>query len=328
MKRSYTWNHILLFAQICGQIDDEDSATASWVRITEEHNKQTFPFTLWPLTYRTCEVTTSPAMCTPIHLPSTDAMCDYNVKLIKCNEVVIICIQENSCGSWCRHPCRADLGGTVDEETGEADTEVSFDNHEGQHSNATDEPLLPCHAAHCYHRMKTDINNAFYAIQDGTETVVCIGHGAGAAMASCLASDMSQTYEAEKEFLGLERRRVAVDFVGFSDNVVASPAYWDECSHHVDKYICISLDACATLTNAPANMIRNPRCSRVVIDTLSSSPSTKTPTISRSVSVFNKFRGKNRKDKFVDRSKDVDRHISEYISALNARIELSFESAS
>lgn len=326
MKHSYTWNHILLFAKLCGQIDDEDSATASWVRITEEHNKQTFPFTLWPLTYRTCEVTTSPAMCTPVHIPSTDATCDYNVKMLKCNEVVIICIQENSCGDPCHHPCRADLGGAIDEETGEADSEVSFDNHEGQHSYSKAEPLLPCHAAHCYHRMKTDINDAFYAIQDSTESVICIGHGAGATMASCLASDMSRTYEAEKEFLGLETRRVAVDFVGFSDNIVASPAYWDECSYCIDKYICISLEACATATNASVNMIRNPRCSRVVIDTLS--PLTKTPSISRSMSVLNKFRGKNRKDKIFEKSKDVDRHISEYTSALNARIHLSFESDS
>lgn len=265
-------------------------------------------------------------MCTTVHIPSTDATCDYNVTLLKCNEVVIICIQENSCGNPCRHPCRADLGGAIDEETGEADSEVSFDNHEGQHSYSKAEPLLPCHAAHRYHRMKTDINDAFYAIQDSTENVICISHGAGATMASCLASDMSRTYEAEKEFLGLETRRVVVDFVGFSDNVVASPAYWDECSYCIDNYVCITFEACATATNASANMIRNPRCSRVVIDTLS--PLTKTPSISRSMSVLNKFRGKNRKDKFFETSKDVDRHISEYISALNAKINLSFASDS
>ena len=105
MKYDYSWNHILLLAKICARIDDEDSVTASWVQTTEEHNRLTFPFTLWPLSYRTCEVTTSPAMCSPVSIPSTDSACNYSVKIFKCNEVIIICIQ-NQKASIFIYDCR------------------------------------------------------------------------------------------------------------------------------------------------------------------------------------------------------------------------------
>ena len=323
MNYRYTWNHILLFAKICGQIDDEESVTASWVQITEEHNRQAFPFTLWPLSYRTCEVTTSPAMCSPVYIPGTD----YNVKMLKCNEVVIICIQKHSCDTPCLSPCRADLDGSIDDEEVDENTQGFLDNHEQYHSRSKTEALLPCHAAHCYHRIKTGIKDAFYAIQDGTECVICIGHGAGATMASCLASDMSLAYEAEKEFLGLETRRIAVDFIGFSDNVVASPAYWDECSPCIDQYVTIVFEGCESSSKASSNMIRNPRCSRVVINQLDSL--TKNPSLSRSMSVFHKIRNKGyrdnkkKRDCAADPMKDLDGDLPEYVSALNNKIVLS-----
>ena len=207
MKYEYTWSHLLLLAKVCGKIDDDDSATASWVQITEEHNRQTFPFTLWPLTYRTCEVTTSPAMCTPVHVRTTD----YSVKVFKANEVVIVCIQDSSRGgsrdSACSHPCLAEFDG--DNHTGSGAELLWCDavNHVDNHSLSKSEPLLPCHAAHRYNRMKTKVNDVIYDIQDNVECVICTGYGEAAAMASCVACDMSRSYEAEKEFLGLETVR-------------------------------------------------------------------------------------------------------------------------
>lgn len=335
MKYDYSWNHILLLAKICARIDDEDSVTASWVQTTEEHNQLTFPFTLWPLSYRTCEVTTSPAMCSPVHIPSTDSACNYSVKIFKCNEVIIICIQNkhHSCDEGCGHPCLAELDGVVDDESGhteasdntESDTR-DIGTHADHHSFSKIEPLLPCHTAHCYHRMKTVIKDAFYAIQENVECVICTGHGTAARIASCLASDMSRTYEAEREFLGLESRRVGVDFVGFSDYVVASPLYWEECSSFIDKYICIAFDGCAAAvkasTNLDTNMIVNPRCSRVSIDSVSTHSHRR--TISRSMSVLHRMtkKRKDKNDSSTDKSSERDRHISDFVSALTNKITL------
>ena len=311
MKHAYTWSHINLFAKICAKIDNEESVTASWVQTTEEHNKQTFPFTLWPLTYRTCEVTTSPAMCSPVHIASTDSVCDYHVKIIRCNEVVIICIQEGSCGNVCDHPCISDLNGVAYKDVNNNDTE-SYINHANHHCTSEDESLLPCHAAHCYHQIKDGINDAFFSVQDGTESVICIGHGAGATMASCLAADISQIYEEERGFLGLDSKRVSVDFVGFSDFVVASPAYWNRCS--IDSYISISLDVCSTPAKTPALMVRNPRSLRVIIND--------PPSLSRSVSLFDKLKNINKKNSRQPKDRDRDHDISEYVAALNKKILL------
>ncbi|CAM9101853.1 unnamed protein product [Ectocarpus sp. 12 AP-2014] len=333
MKHEYTWNHLFLLAKICGRIDDEDSVTASWVQITEEHNRQTFPFTLWPLTYRTCEVTTSPAMCTPVHILTTD----YSVKMFKSNEVVIICIQDGfhqgSRDGVCRHPCLADFDDVADDEAVADDDEaVETDacrskvamsdvvNHVQRHSVSASDPLLPCHEAHCYHRLKTTVNDAFYDIQDNVECVICVGHGESAAMASCLASDMSRTYEAEKEFLGLETTRVSVDFVGFSDSVVASRAYWDESSSSIAKYILVVFESCA-ITTSDANLVINPRFLIVTVDT---SLPEKNPPMPRSVSVFNKLRvkTKTKRAKKEERPQVKVRHVSDYISALREKVNL------
>lgn len=323
MKYKYTWNHLLLLAKVCGRIDDEDSVTASWVQITEEHNQQTFPFTLWPLTYRTCEVTTSPAMCTPVHIRTTD----YNVKMFKSNEVVIICIQDNiqdsSRDSVCRHPCVAEFDGENDDGAIEIDTGSNdAENHVDKHCLSQYESLLPCHEAHCYNRMKTRVTDAFYEIQDHVECVICTGHGEAAAMASCLASDMSQTYEDEKKFLGLDETRVIVDFVGFSNSVFASTTYWDKHSASIDQYILVGLKRRAATSkissSADTELVINPRCMLLTIDALPM----KTLPMSRSTSVFNKIINKTKRDKQPKQPKDFCRHISEYIQALNNRITL------
>lgn len=340
MKYEYTYNHILLLAKICGCIENEDSLTAWWVQITEEHNQLTFPFTLWPLTYRTCEVTTSPAMCSPVYLPSTNPDFNFSVKMIKCNEVMIICIQGGSPDETCEHPCLADFvdgGGESDDASNDnegADTPsrsrqtTSSYNHADHHSLlSSSKRLLPCYAAHCYRGMKADVKDAFYDIQENVECVICTGHGAAANIASCLACDMSLEYEAEKEFLGLSRRRVVVDFVGFSDDVVASPTYWDECSAFVNEYICVVLEeASEKHGRTPAirtdsrtkSMVPNPRCLRVPIESATSASSNHVP-LSRTMSVLKKLAGKQKKK---DTRVRVENSISAYISALRNKINL------
>ncbi|CAM9208856.1 unnamed protein product, partial [Pylaiella littoralis] len=300
MKHKYTWNHILLFAKVCGQVDDGDSVTASWVRVTEDHNMQTFPFTLWPLTYRTCEVTTSPAMCSPIHLSSEELGCNYDVKIYKCNEVMIVCFQDKPSDSVCQHPCIVDLDDATADET-----------HVDHHSCSKTEPLLPCHVVHCYHQMETRIKDAFYQLEKNIESVVCIGHGASATMAVCLASDMSRTYETEKDFLGLDARRVVVDVVGFSDSVVASPAYWDRFCSFIDEYISLGFANSAKSASYPGvvKMVVNPRSNHVTVDR-SQGPV-------RAPSVFRRLKTKTKSSKS---SAAPSEHISDYIQALDKKI--------
>ncbi|CBN80359.1 EsV-1-55 [Ectocarpus siliculosus] len=318
MKYEYTWNHLLLLAKVCGKTDDDDSVTASWVQITEEHNKQTFPFTLWPLTYRTCEVTTSPAMCTPVQVRTTD----YTVKVFKANEVVIVCIQDSfqdsSRGSVCSHPCLAEFDG--DGHTGSGSDFLSSDaeNHVDKHSLSKTEPLLSCHVAHCYNRMKAKVNDVIYDIQDNVECVICTGYGEAAAMASCVACDMSRSYEAEKEFLGLETTRVLVDFVGFSDGIVASPTYWKQNSVSIDKYILVVFEGQASATTSVANLVANPHSLRVTIDAFPANP----PAMSRSMSVLAKLRDKTKRERKTKQPKQLARRISEYIIALNNKVNI------
>lgn len=303
MKYKYTWRHILLFAKICGRIDDGDSVTASWVQVTEDHNMQTFPFTLWPLTYRTCEVTTPPAMCSPIHISSDELGCNYDVKIFKCNEVVIICFQDKSFGTTtCDHPCLAELDG-VEEES----------NHVDHHSCSKTEALLPCYVAHCYHRVEKRTKDAFYQLEENVECVVCIGHGASASMASCLASDLSRSYEEEKEFLGLDVKRVVVDFAGFSDAVVASPTYWDQCCSCIDEYISLGFEDSWGKKPFPGNvrMIVNPRTNHVTIER------SQKRVGSPSMSLYKRMTNKSSK-----KPKGPGGHISDYISALDKKINV------
>lgn len=299
MKYDYTWSHILLFAKVCGRIDDGDSVTASWVEVTEDHNILTFPFTLWPLTYRTCEVTTSPAMCSPIHISSDDLSCNYDVKLFKCNEVMLICFQDKPCGTTCDHPCIAEVDG---------DGLAQESNHVDNHSFSKTEALLPCHVAHCYYRVEKKIKDAFYQLEGNIECVICIGHGTSASMASCLASDMSRSYEAEKEFLGLDVKRVVVDFIGFSDSVVASPTYWEQCCSCIDVYISVVFKDHLKLKKAfpgTVRMIVNPRSIDVTIER--SEKTLRSPSVS---SLLHRMKPKTSKD------------ISDYISALDKKINV------
>ncbi|AAK14481.1 EsV-1-55 [Ectocarpus siliculosus virus 1] len=320
MKYEYTWNHLLLLARVCGKTDDDDSVTASWVQITEEHNRQTFPFTLWPLTYRTCEVTTSPAMCTPVQVRTTD----YIVKVFKANEVVIVCIQDSfqdsSCDSVCSHPCLAEFDGDNLTGSGSELSPSNAENHVDKHSPSKSEPLLPCHTAHCYNRMKAKVNDVIYDIQDSVDCVICTGYGEAAAMASCVACDMSQSYEAEKEFLGLETTRVRVDFVGFSDCIIASPTYWKQNSVSIDQYILVVFEDQEATT--VGNLVVNPYSLRVTIDALPANP----PAMSRSMSVFAKLRDKTKtkrdKKTKTKQPNKLARSISEYVVALNNKVTL------
>ena len=83
MKYKYTWSHLKLFAQICGYPDTSSTIGENWVKILEKQQEQVFPFTLWPLTYRTSTLMASPAILTPTVSNINTHSCEMIVKLYR-----------------------------------------------------------------------------------------------------------------------------------------------------------------------------------------------------------------------------------------------------
>lgn len=326
MRQEYTWNHVLLLAKICGCRDREEHATASWVNITEEHNRRTFPFTLWPLSYRTCDVTTSPAMCSPVYVTSDKPGPEYVVKLIKCNEVVIVCFQydPDPLGSQCEHPSVAESDGSESEDLEDSsDADVDYNNHQDTHSDRETSALLPCYISRLYNHMKLRLKDEFYDMQEGVQTIICTGYGGGAALASCFASDMSRVYDKERDFLALDAKTVDVDFVGFHEPVVASPAYWEELCSGIDDYISVSFEGLsmskqnlfATTGNNKVVACINPR---TLVVKLSAPEPLKSQSPFQSMVVALKKRGRGTPT-------EPGRNVSDYIAALEKKMSLSVE---
>lgn len=111
------------------------------------------------------------------------------------------------------------------------------------------------------------------------------------------------------------------DFVGFSDNVVASRVYWNECSSCIDEYISITFESTERASTIKGKMVTNPRCTHVTIDTLAT-PSSRM-TLSRSVSMMHRIT-KKKKERLPEKSSEfgIERSISDYIAALNRKIML------
>jgi hypothetical protein len=261
MNHNYTWSHLLILAKICERRDSEDTVTASWVEIVENHHKNTFPFTLWPLSYRTSDITTSPAISSPIFLSGEELGCNFSVKMYRCNEVIIVCVQRDDGVDDDELTCTKNC--SVENDFSEFDGNSKF--HSLQHSNILSKPLVTCHLAHNYFRIKEKSMSCIYELQnynsnDNLESIIFTGFGISAHMASCLAVDISRGYEIERDFLGMEKKRVSVDFIGFSSNMLASPVYWSSPGGHIDIYTTIKLyskktDVTTDLSEYPKNSI-------------------------------------------------------------------------
>lgn len=259
MKNPYTWNHISLLAKLCESVDDNYSITASWINIVETHHSTTFPFTLWPLTYRTSDVNTSPSICSPIFLQFPGTVCDIAVKVYVCNEVIIVCIQNDDIfdeeGSNCVEPCG--VGGSVS---------VTTSGHKQRHCDDENTRLLPCNVSTIYPRIKEEVLPHIYTShmesRGSIDCVIFVGHGFSASIASCLASDIGRTFESQREHLGLDKKLVGVDFVGFSSTPLASNAYWESVGTSIDNYISVDL----ARGRVPRQvLISNPMCSYLLI---------------------------------------------------------------
>ena len=259
MKYPYTWNHISLLARLCENIDDNYSITASWISIVENHHSTTFPFTLWPLSYRTSDVTTSPSICSPVFLQFPGLVCDIAVKIYVCNEVIIVCVQNDSVfddeGSNCEAPCS--VAGSKP---------VTTTNHKESHSEELGSILLPCNVSRVYPGIKEVVLPHIYKSHTDSKgsinCVIFVGHGFSASIASCLACDIGRTFELQKEHLGLEKKMVGVDMVGFSSTPLASHGYWKSVGASVDNYISVDVAE----GKAPRQvLIENPSCSYLVV---------------------------------------------------------------
>ena len=64
-RHKFSWSHLKLFAQMCNCEDDQNNVTENWIQMLENQHQSVFPFTLWPLTYRTSAVILSSSLSTP-----------------------------------------------------------------------------------------------------------------------------------------------------------------------------------------------------------------------------------------------------------------------
>lgn len=89
MKYDYTWNHIKLFADMCSSNDTNDNIIQNWVDMLETHHSNTYPFTLWPLTYKQSAVIASPSLISPkvICIKNTT----LTIKFYASNDIMAIC---------------------------------------------------------------------------------------------------------------------------------------------------------------------------------------------------------------------------------------------
>ena len=260
MKYPYTWNHISLLARLCENIDDHHSITASWISIVEKHHSTTFPFTLWPLSYRTSDVTTSPSICSPIFLQFPGLVCDVAVKIYVCNEVVIVCVQNDDISgkedSSCEASCSVAGSGSV----------ADASDHKASHCDDMGSPLLPCNVSRVYPKIKkTVLPHIYKSYADSKGSIKCVvfvGHGFSASIASCLASDIGRSYESQKEHLGLDEKIVGVDLVAFSSTPLASSGYWGSVGTSIDNYISVDVTEGRHQRQA---LITNPMCSYLAI---------------------------------------------------------------
>ena len=208
MHYQYTWNHIVLLAHICGCKDTKETVTDNWVRILENQQQKMFPFTLWPLTYRTSTMIASPAMSSPSMANiSSKNVCEVTTKFYKSNDVLIICFQ---CSEHWKKNLLSDQGNIV----------AMYD----KVNTKTMKMLSKCQDENPEQEIKC---------------IICTGYGMGATIATLLAHDLAREFDEEAKFLGLENPKTTVDCVCFSMPEMGNDEYWNDFKSVVDEHITI-----------------------------------------------------------------------------------------
>lgn len=234
MLYTYTWNHILLFAQMCNCTDTKSTVTENWVKMLENQQERLFPFTLWPLTYRTSAVIASTSLLSPsVVTTKKDDPCRVVLKIYRSNDVIIMCFQHVGSheGDSCPQLCKFN-------------TDSMSEGH-GEHCSNKDLSLVPCGLMNMYSRIKKKAMIELTKFRSGEESgrsfscIVCTGYEIGAVLATFMASDLANEFKSEAEFMGLEQPMISVDCVCFSIPAVANEKYWEEFDSLVDEHVSV-----------------------------------------------------------------------------------------
>ena len=227
MKYKYTWSHIKLFAQICGYTDTSSTIGENWIKILENHQETTFPFTLWPLTYRTSALMASPAVFSPTMSNFKTHSCEMTVKFYRSNEVIVICFIHKHLTEVCNNLC---LFETMCENV----------EHKDHTSNEKlDTSLVKCGLLTLYKRLKSKIIkqlNKCREQDDDVSCIICIGYGEGAAMANFMSMDLSMEFRELQDFMD-EETSIVVDCVTFSSPCLGNNKFWLDFESLVDGHI-------------------------------------------------------------------------------------------
>ncbi|CAM9269379.1 unnamed protein product [Sphacelaria rigidula] len=241
MIYTYTWNHIRLFAQMCDCEDTKSTVTENWVKMLESQQETMFPFTLWPLTYRTSAVIASTSLLSPsVSTVSSksnkregDDECRVILKIYRSNDVIIMCFQHvGSHESACLELCKFN------------NTDGVKEGH-GVHSSDKTHSLVPCGLMNMYLRIKKkamiELTKFRTPVDSGGvfSCIVCTGYEMGAVLATFMACDLANEFKSEAEFMGLDKPAITVDCVCFSIPKIANDTYWEEFDTLVDKHVSI-----------------------------------------------------------------------------------------
>ena len=231
MLFTYTWNHILLFAQMCNCEDTKSTVTENWVKMLETQQETIFPFTLWPLTYRTSAVIASTSLFSPsLASVKVDDACRVVLKLYMSNDVLIMCFQHvGSHSTSCPELCKFN-------------SSVRREGH-GVHSSDKKHPLVPCGLMNVYYRIKKKAMIELMKFRTPGESsfscIICTGYEMGGVLATFMACDLANEFKSEAEFMGLSKPMISVDCVCFSIPKVANATYWEEFDSLVDKNLMV-----------------------------------------------------------------------------------------
>lgn len=227
----YTWDHLLLFAQMCNCEDTNATVTENWVKALENQQERLFPFTLWPLTYRTSAVIASTSLISPSIVTKTEDKCSVVLKIYRSNEVVIMCFQHSG-----------DQKSTSCNEMCQFNTDGISQGH-GVHSSNKKKPLVPCGLINMYSKIKKKAMIELVKFRVGEMSnfscIICTGYDKGAILASFMACDLANEFKAEAEFMGLEEPTITVDCVCFSTPTVGNDVYWEEFENLIDKHVSV-----------------------------------------------------------------------------------------
>ena len=232
----YTWGHILLFAQMCNCDDTNETVTDNWVNMLENHHEKMFPFTLWPLTYRTSAVIASPCLLSPfvtnvVLQKGQPDQARVVVKFYRSNEVIVMCFQHiGEHNPVCSEMCTFESGSKL------------VKGH-GEHSSDNNKSLVPCSIMSIYSKVKKKSMIELYKCRENDgksiKCIICTGYDIGAVLASFMACDLANDFKMEAEFMELDEPIISVDCISFSNPGFGNETYWSEFDSLVDEHINI-----------------------------------------------------------------------------------------